>query len=83
MNLETESLDDIGLLLRKARQARNLSLTDVAEKANMEKSNLSAIEHGRRSCGKRMLLKILSTLGYGVEIKLVPKRKHELPPTGV
>jgi transcriptional regulator with XRE-family HTH domain len=56
------STPDIGAALRVARQARRLSLSDVAEKAGMSVATLSRIETGKQNVDVSLLVNLAHIL---------------------
>jgi transcriptional regulator with XRE-family HTH domain len=55
-----------GDVVRKAREARGLTQTQLAEISGVEQSNISAIEHGRRQPTAATLHRLLLACGFEV-----------------
>lgn len=60
-----------GALLRRARDAAGLTQGDLAERAGVPQSVLSAYERDRRQPSADALIRILDAAGY--RLKLVPR----------
>jgi transcriptional regulator with XRE-family HTH domain len=56
-----EGLDHVGPRLRKVRELRGVSLTEVAEKTGISKSTLSRLENGQRKPSLELLLPLAQT----------------------
>lgn len=56
------STPEVGVALRMARQARRLSLSDVAEKAGMSVATLSRIETGKQNVDVSLLVNLAHIL---------------------
>lgn len=56
----------LGDRLRRLRQARGLTLTDVAARAGVSPQYLSEIERGRKDPSSEMLAAVAGALGYRV-----------------
>jgi uncharacterized protein len=61
-----------GSLLRDARRRANLSQTDVARRAGVAQSVVSAYESGRREPALSTLARLISATGYRLEIGISP-----------
>jgi transcriptional regulator with XRE-family HTH domain len=61
---ERESLERFGQRLRLARLRRNLSQSDMAERAGVTRKTYQALEAGRRTASVGLLVKVLGILGY-------------------
>ena len=61
-----------GSLLREARTRANLSQSDVARRAHVAQSVISAYESGRREPGFGTLERLIAATGHRVEIRLEP-----------
>ena len=59
-------LDLVGPRLRKVREQRGITLTDVAERTGISKSTLSRLEHGQRKPSLELLLPL--ALAYRVPL---------------
>lgn len=60
-------LDQIGARLRAARQAKGLTLDDVATRAGMSVSTLSRLESGKRQASLELLLPVTRQLGIRLD----------------
>jgi predicted nucleotidyltransferase/DNA-binding transcriptional regulator YiaG len=61
-----------GSLLRDARRRANLSQTDVARRAGVAQSVISAYESGRREPAFSTLMRLIAATGHRVEVELSP-----------
>lgn len=61
--IEKELLWKFGQKLKQLRADRNMSQIELAEKINMEKSNLSRLESGRNNPKLITIIKIANALG--------------------
>ena len=61
-----------GSLLREARTRANLSQTDVARRAHVAQSVVSAYESGRREPSFGTLERLIAATGHRLEIRLEP-----------
>jgi transcriptional regulator with XRE-family HTH domain len=68
-----KSLKLIGERVRELREAKGLSISDLAIKAGMKRPNLSRLEHGRHQPSLETLERIAESLGISVA-RLVAKR---------
>ena len=70
-------------LLRSARQRSHLSQTELARRAGVAQSVISAYESGRREPSLPMLTRLVAATGHELEIDLVPSpdRAAGLPDT--
>ena len=59
-------------LLRSARQRSHLSQTDLARRAGVAQSVISAYESGRREPSLPTLARLVAATGHGLDIDLVP-----------
>lgn len=59
-------LKKIGENITRLREAQGLTVSELARRADMEKSNLSPIEKGKINVTVRTLVKIADGLGVGV-----------------
>lgn len=62
----TPLLDDLGDRLRKAREARRLTLDDVAESARLTKGYLSKVERNQATPSVAVLVRICEALGFSL-----------------
>lgn len=77
--MEVTDPAQIGPWLREARQRRGLSLEDVCQTLGMSKSQLSAIETGRKIPLLPVLLRLTSFYGARLKLHNAPK-SHPTPP---
>jgi len=82
------ALDLVGPRLRKAREQRGVTLTEVAERTGISKSTLSRLEHGQRKPSLELLLPLAQTYRVPLDdlvgapevgdprIRLKPRRVH-------
>jgi hypothetical protein len=70
-------------LLREARERARLSQTDLAKRAGVAQSVISAYESGRREPGLATLTRLIAATGHELSIDLVesPGRRLGLPDT--
>src|SRR5271156_939650 len=61
-------------LLREARTRANLSQTDVARRANVAQSVISAYESGRREPAFATLERLIAATGHRLDVRLEPAR---------
>ena len=61
-----------GDVLREARQRARLSQTDVARRAGIAQSVISAYESGRRGPGVHTLARLVEATGHRLEVDIVP-----------
>ena len=57
--------------LRKARLAKDLTLTSVADALNIEKGSLSRIETGRSAASPKLAARLAAYLGNVSEIEIL------------
>lgn len=69
---DTES-DSAGTVLRRARHQAHLSQADVARRAGVAQSVVSAYESGRREPSVRTLGRLVAATGHRLVIELEPK----------
>lgn len=67
-----------GAILREARQRANLSQTDVAERAQVAQSVVSAYEGNRRSPSLATLSRLIEATGHHLAFEL--ERDEDVPP---
>jgi hypothetical protein len=67
-----------GTLIRDARRRARLSQTDLAQRAGVAQSVISAYENDQREPGLRTLLKLIEATGYELSLDLVPAPRREL-----
>ena len=74
-----------GEVLREARKRAQLSQTDVARRAGIAQSVISAYESGRREPGVTTLARLVKATGHELELELVaePDRKLGVPDTAL
>ncbi len=70
MVAEEIKLYDIAIKFRKARKKKNLSQTELAQKAKITRSTLSMIESGKRNAGIGTLMRLADALGMRLEVNL-------------
>lgn len=63
-------MTDIGERIRSARQARGISLRELAGRVSIHFSHLSKIENGRDTIGRDSLVRIAEELGADVDLML-------------
>lgn len=63
-------MSDIGERIRSARQARGISLRELAGRVSIHFSHLSKIENGRDTIGRDSLVRIAEELGADVDLML-------------
>lgn len=66
-----------GTLIREARRRARLSQTDLAQRAGVAQSVISAYETDRREPGLRTLAKLIEAAGYELSLDLVPAQRDE------
>lgn len=66
------TLTDLGPRLRAARQAKNLTLEDLAGAAGMSVSTLSRLESGKRQATLELLLPLTRRLGIRLDDLVTP-----------
>src|SRR3954469_16100958 len=67
-----------GELIRDARRRARLSQTDLARRAGVAQSVISAYESDRREPGLRTLTKLIEATGHQLAIDLVPTPGRQL-----
>jgi uncharacterized protein len=67
-----------GTLIREARRRARLSQTDLARRAGVAQSVISAYESDRREPGLRTLAKLVEATGHQLAFKLVPAPPNQL-----
>jgi transcriptional regulator with XRE-family HTH domain len=72
----TDPATALGGLIRKAREAKEMSLTKLAKKCKTSPGQISAIELGKQEANMRTLRKIAEALGMDLEVGLA---ERELP----
>jgi predicted nucleotidyltransferase/DNA-binding XRE family transcriptional regulator len=72
-----------GAMVREARRGARLSQTDLARRAGVAQSVISAYESGRREPSFRMLVKLIEATGHRLAVELVaaPPDRLGLPDT--
>lgn len=71
-----QELEQIGARLRAARQARGLTLEELAGAAGMSASTLSRLESGKRQASLELLLPLTRRLGIRID-DLVPQEQAD------
>lgn len=71
-----EELEQVGARLRAARQARGLTLEELASSARMSASTLSRLESGKRQASLELLLPLTRRLGIRLD-DLVPQEQAD------
>lgn len=64
-------------LVVQARQKTGLSQTDLASRAGVSRSAISAIEHGKRDPGLEYLQRILGAAGFDLHCSLAEHDDHD------
>ena len=84
----TAALDGVGPRLRKVRELRGVTLTDVAERTGISKSTLSRLENGQRRPSLELLLPLAQAYRVPLDdlvgapevgdprVRLRPRRVH-------
>lgn len=67
-----------GDVLREARGRARLSQNDVARRAGIAQSVISAYESGRREPGVRTLARLVAATGHELELDVVPTPSRQL-----
>jgi transcriptional regulator with XRE-family HTH domain len=60
-----------------ARQKTGLSQAELAKRAMVSRSAISAIEHGQRDPGLQYLQRILQAAGFDLQSRLAPHDDHD------
>ena len=68
-----DELQRVGARLRAARQARNLTLEELAGSAGMSVSTLSRLESGKRQASLELLLPLTRRLGLRIDDLVSPE----------
>ncbi len=66
------------MMLRDARRRARLSQTDLARRAGVAQSVISAYESDRREPGIRTLAKLIEATGHGLAVQLIPAPRNLL-----
>jgi HTH-type transcriptional regulator/antitoxin HipB len=74
MNLMTRSPKEIGAALRRIRLERNLTQSEVAERAGLRQAVISNIENGHEGTKITTLYAVLAALN--LEFMLRPRTRH-------
>lgn len=61
--------------LAAARLAKGMSLSQLGDKLGMSRTNLSALEHGRRMPSLKLLAKWCKAVGYEAHLTIQPSMK--------
>lgn len=67
-----------GMLIRQARDRARLSQTDLARRAGVAQSVISAYEHDHREPSMRTLAKLIEATGNELAVNLVPAPRNRL-----
>jgi predicted nucleotidyltransferase/DNA-binding XRE family transcriptional regulator len=67
-----------GTMIRDARQRARLSQTDLARRAGVAQSVISAYESDRREPGLRTLAKLIKATGHDLAVELIPAPRNRL-----
>jgi predicted nucleotidyltransferase/DNA-binding XRE family transcriptional regulator len=67
-----------GTMIRNARRRARLSQTDLARRAGVAQSVISAYESDRREPGLRTLTKLIEATGFRLAFELIPPPRNEL-----
>lgn len=70
--MENQELIALGTLIRKKREALELTQHELAEKANVDRNYIGMVERGERNPSYMSLIKIASGLGIPVYKMLKP-----------
>lgn len=65
-------------MIREARHRARLSQTDLARRAGVAQSVISAYEADRREPGLRTLVKLVEATGHRLDLKLIPAPRNQL-----
>ncbi len=68
-----EALEQVGARLRAVRQARGLTLDELASSAGMSASTLSRLESGKRQASLELLLPLTRQLGLRIDDLVSPE----------
>lgn len=60
--------ETFGTYIRKLRLERDLTLTQLAAKLNLDSANLSKIETGKREFDEKRLIKLANAFGLDIEM---------------
>lgn len=71
-------MDSPGTMIRQARLQARLSQADLARRAGVAQSVISAYESDRREPGLRTLTKLIEATGHTLDVHLVPAPGHQL-----
>ena len=71
-----DDIEQVGALLRAARQAAKLTLDELAADAGMSTSTLSRLESGKRQANLELLIPLTRRLGIRLD-DLVPRRAED------
>lgn len=63
---DKQQLNALGETIRKLRNARGMSQTDLAERTNLHRTYISSIERGERNASYLNLLKLAAGLGMSL-----------------
>lgn len=69
----------IGDRIREARQARGISMRQLAREVGIDHSHLSKIENGRDTIGRKSLLRIAEALGMDADLALGEAGRQTMP----
>jgi ribosome-binding protein aMBF1 (putative translation factor) len=70
-------MQEIGIQLRKAREARGLSLEQLAQKIRATRQYLNRVELGKGSCSMEQLKRICDALNFDLKIKITRSYERE------
>lgn len=65
-----EKYGQFGMVLRGARFRENMTQKELAEKSGVSQENISRIENGKRSIGKKLAMKLAKSLKIDHELLL-------------
>lgn len=65
-------------MIREARRRARLSQTDLARRAGVAQSVISAYESDRREPGLRTLVKLIGATGHQLALELIPAPRNQL-----
>ena len=72
MQILTQSVEELGLVIRAARRSSKVRLDDLAAMAGVSKQFVSDVEHGKSTVQLGLVLKLLAELGIPLTLD-IPK----------
>lgn len=76
MEITSKKLKEIGERLRKIRQEKNMSQTDVAEAMGVLPNQYNKVENGKVSPGLETLVRVAEALDVSVDVVIYGKNKY-------